>query len=64
MAVNSFHPTKHADFTIVSRRHRVGHIRLKPSGILWAPLHSKVWYGVRLAKFAKYMETEGRRQKK
>jgi hypothetical protein len=64
MATNSFHPTKFQDFTIVRGNKRVGHVRLKPSGVLWAPVHSKVWYGMSLAKFAKIMQESGRRQKK
>jgi hypothetical protein len=64
MSNNSFNPTKFEDFTIVRGNSRVGHVRVKPSGVLWAPVHSKVWYGLPLAKFAKLMEENGRRQKK
>jgi hypothetical protein len=64
MSTNSFHPTKFQDFTIVRGNNRVGHLRIKPSGVLWAPVNSKVWYGVRLKDFGKWMEANGTRQKK
>ncbi len=66
MTTNAFRPSKVQDVTIVSgpRNHVVGHIRVKPSGVLWAPLNSKVWYGVSLAKFAEFAEQNGRKQKK
>jgi hypothetical protein len=64
MATNSFHPTKFQDFTIVRNNNRIGHLRIKPSGVLWAPANSKVWYGVRLKEFGKLMQAHGTRQKK
>jgi hypothetical protein len=30
----------------------VGHIRVKPSGVLWSPKNGKVWYGVSLNDFS------------
>ena len=42
----------------------VGHIRVKPSGVLWARANSKVWHGVGLKRFAQFMELKGRKQKK
>ena len=54
MAVNSFDPAKFQDFTIVDEDQRVvGHIRVKPSGLLWAPPNAKVWYGISLDDFAR-----------
>lgn len=64
MSVNSFRPTKFEDFIIVRGKRRMGHIRVKPSGVHWSPAYGKGWYGVSLSKFAKFMETEGRRRKK
>lgn len=65
MAVNSFRPRKFEDHEIVDDDGMVvGHIRVKPSGILWAPYNSKVWYGVSLNQFADWIEDKGKRQKK
>ena len=66
MATNNFAPQKFEDFTIVTGRgHRVvGHIRVKPNGVLWAPKNAKVWYGVPLAKLSKVMEQNGKKQVK
>ncbi len=66
MTTNSFQPRKFEDTTIVSgeKNSVVGHIRVKPSGVLWAPVNSKVWYGVSLAAFAAFAESKGKKQKK
>lgn len=67
MSLNTFRPRKFEDFEIVSDdKHQevIGHIRVKPSGILWAPADAKVWYGVKLDDFAKFAEMNGKRQKK
>jgi hypothetical protein len=61
MSVNSFRPRKFEDFEIVNEQEKVvGHIRVKPSGILWAPSNAKVWYGVSLKDFSEYMESNGK----
>ena len=65
MSNNSFRPRKFEDFQIVdANMNVVGHNRIKPSGILWAPKHSKVWYGISQKKFAELLEEHGRKQKK
>jgi hypothetical protein len=65
MSVNNFRPRKFEDHEIVDDENLVvGHIRVKPSGILWAPSNSKVWYGVTLEQFARWIEEDGKRQKK
>ena len=67
MSLNTFRPSKFEDFEIVSDdKHQevVGHIRVKPSGLLWAPADAKVWYGIKLADFAKYAVKNGKKQKK
>lgn len=65
MSTNSFRPRKFEDFEIVNDQHVVvGHIRIKPSGILWAPKHSKVWYGLTLKAFGEHAEMRGKKQKK
>jgi len=62
---NHFSPEKFYDHKIVDERGAVvGHIRVKPSGILWAGKNAKVWNGVSLEKFASFMEARGRTQKK
>jgi hypothetical protein len=65
VSINSFSPRKFEDFTIVDENgHRVGHIRVKPSGVLWAPKNSKRWLRVPLEDFATFMENNGKLQKK
>lgn len=65
MSKNKFSPEKYYDFKIVNESNLVvGHIRLKPSGILWAPSNSKKWYGISIDKFSEYMVEHGKRQVK
>jgi hypothetical protein len=65
VSVNNFRPRKFEDHEIIDGEDFVvGHIRVKPSGVLWAPANSKVWYGVSLATFAAFMEESGKKQKK
>lgn len=65
MSVNNFRPRKFEDFEIVDGSSKVvGNIRVKPSGILWAPKNSKIWYGVSLKDFAELMQLHGTHQKK
>ena len=65
MAVNSFRPRKYEDHEIVDANNKVvGHIRVKPSGILWSPKNGKDWYGVSLTEFAAFIETNGKKQSK
>jgi hypothetical protein len=65
MSVNSFRPRKFEDFEIVDDDNKVvGHIRVKPSGVLWAPSNAKIWYGVSLREFSAFMESNGKKQDK
>lgn len=65
MSVNSFRPKKFEDFEIVDANGDVvGHIRVKPSGILWAPKGSHVWYGLTLKQFGELATEHGKKQKK
>lgn len=65
MAVNSFRPRKFEDHEIVDANNKiVGHVRVKPSGILWSPKNGKDWYGVSLADFDTFMQETGKKQKK
>lgn len=63
--VNSFRPRKFVDHEIVDSNKRVvGHVRVKPSGILWSPADGQDWYGISLSAFAKHLEENGKKQKK
>tara|TARA_R100000093_G_C1863596_1_gene49182 strand:- start:90 stop:287 length:198 start_codon:yes stop_codon:yes gene_type:complete len=65
VATNSFKPKKYEDHQIVDQNgYVVGHIRVKPSGVLWSPKNGKGWYGVPLAQFAEFMELNGEKQTK
>lgn len=65
MSVNSFRPSKFEDHVIVDDENKVvGHIRVKPSGVHWSPRNGKDWYGISLADFATYLETNGKKLKK
>ena len=62
---NRFEPEKYHDLKIVTNScETIGHIRVKPSGVLWAPKNAKKWYGVDLDAFAAFMEREGKPQLK
>jgi hypothetical protein len=65
VSVNKFRPRKFEDFEILDGDNRVvGHIRVKPSGVLWAPANSQVWYRISLPLFAQFMEKYGNKQSK
>jgi hypothetical protein len=65
MSTNSFKPRKFEDLTIVDDTGlTVGHLRIKPSGVLWAPKNAKVWYGVPISRLAEFAERVGKKQKK
>ena len=63
--VNSFKARKFEDHEIVnSNGQTVGHVRVKPSSILWSPVNGHDWYGVSLKKFGEFLEANGTKQKK
>ena len=65
MATNSFRPRKYEDHEIVDSNNKVvGHIRVKPSGLLWSPKNGKDWYGISLKDLADYIEKNGKKQSK
>ena len=65
MSVNSFASRKFEDFEILDgNNNKVGAIRVKPSGILWAPKGAHTWLGVDLQTFANFMTAKGKKQKK
>jgi len=65
MAVSSFRPRKYEDHEIVDSEDKViGHVRVKPSGILWSPKNGKDWYGISLSEFAEYVQKNGKKQRK
>ncbi|MCZ7590760.1 MAG: hypothetical protein M5U15_00815 [Kiritimatiellae bacterium] len=62
---NKFSPQTFVDHEIVAGDGKlIGTIRIKPSGVLWAPRSAKQWYRLTLAKFAKLIEQNGTQQKK
>ena len=62
---NKFSPQGHYDFKIVDENDAVvGHIRLKPNGIHWAPKGAHNWYGVSIEEFGKWMEENGKKKRK
>lgn len=65
MSVNSFRARKFEDHEIVDSESRVvGHVRVKPSSILWSPKNGKDWYGISLECFANFVEEHGKKQRK
>ena len=63
--INSFAPKKFEEHTIVDADGKiVGHIRVKPSTILWSPKNGKDWYGVSLKDFGDYAAANGKKQSK
>ena len=43
---------------------KIGEIRIKPNRVLWASKGEKLWRGVQLKEFAKFMSKMGKRQSK
>jgi hypothetical protein len=63
--VNAFRPKKFEDHEIVDSEGKVvGHIRVKPSGILWSPKNGKDWYGVSLEAVGDFIVKNGKKQSK
>lgn len=63
--VNSFAPKKYEEHTIVDADGKVvGHVRVKPSSILWSPKNGKDWYGLALKDFGEYIVKNGKKQSK
>ena len=62
---NRFHPEKFYDHKIVDENGDVvGHVRVKPSTILWKAWRGRKWRGVTLQKFGELMKENGKEQKK
>jgi hypothetical protein len=60
MSTNAFRVPKYADHVIVGEDNLVvGTVRVKPSGIAWAPADGKKWRRVSLARFIRFMEQHG-----
>jgi hypothetical protein len=65
MAKNSFRIPKFVDHIIQDTNGRVvGTVRIKPSGIAWAPADGKKWRGVSLEKFVAFMDEHGKLKEK
>lgn len=61
MSTNTFRTPKFVDHIIEGDDGLVvGTVRVKPSGIGWAPADGKKWRLVSLDKFVKFMEEHGR----
>jgi hypothetical protein len=52
------------DFKILDDGRVVGEVRIKPSGIAWAPKGSHKWHRVSLEAFAEFAIKNGTEQKK
>jgi hypothetical protein len=65
MARNSFRIPKYVDHIIQDEDGLVvGTVRVKPSGISWAPADGKKWRTVPLHRFVEFMEERGRLKEK
>lgn len=61
MSTNEFRQPKFVDHIIEDEEGLVvGTIRVKPSGVGWAPKNSKKWRLVSLEKFIAFMQENGR----
>lgn len=60
MAKNAFRTPKFVDHIIEGEDGLVvGTLRIKPSGVAWAPADGKKWRGVALKKFVSFMQENG-----
>jgi hypothetical protein len=65
MSVNSFRTKKFEDFEILdSNSNTVGHVRVKPSGVLWSPKGARFWYGISINQFDALVQEHGKKQRK
>jgi hypothetical protein len=65
MAKNSFRVPKFIDHVIEGDDGLVvGTVRIKPSGVAWAPADGKKWRSVRLEKFIAFMDANGKLKEK
>jgi hypothetical protein len=65
MSTKAFRTPKFVDHVIQdSDGVVIGTIRVKPSGVAWAPADGKKWRRVSLSKFTAFMEREGRMREK
>lgn len=64
MGTKAFRPRQFEDFEIMEDDQVVGTLRVKPSGVLWAPKGSHSWYRVDLEKFGDYAVENGTKQQK
>ena len=65
MAKNSFRTPKFVDHVIEGDDGRVvGTLRIKPSGVSWAPAEGKKWRSVSLEKFIRCRKENGKMKEK
>ena len=55
----AFQLRQSADFEIFEKTRMVGTVRVKPSGILWAPKGSHSWFRVNIEDFGAYAQRHG-----
>ena len=61
MTTKTFRTPKFVDHVIEGEDGLVlGTIRVKPSGVAWAPAEGKKWRSISLAKFIEFMGENGR----
>jgi len=65
MAKNSFRIPKFVDHVIEGDDGLiVGTLRIKPSGVAWAPAEGKKWRSISLSKFIAFMDDNGKLKEK
>jgi hypothetical protein len=64
LAKKEFNVPEFAQFEIKEGGAVFGTVRVKPSGILWAPKNSHYWFKLGIEKFGTLAETHGTKQKK
>jgi hypothetical protein len=65
MAKNSFRIPKFVDHVIQDEGGLiVGTLRIKPSGVAWAPADGKKWRSISLERFVRFMEEHGKMKEK
>ena len=61
----AFRASESQDFTIIDLNDEnkiIGHVRVKPSGILWADKSGQTWYRLSIKKFAELAKKHGTEQ--
>lgn len=61
----SFKLPESQDYTIIDTDNGsvIGHIRIKPSGVLWAEKSSRTWHKLSIKEFSELAKKHGKQQK-